>query len=253
MIETKALGKSYGKKVALSGLDLSVAPGEVLGFLGPNGAGKSTTVKILTAMIKPTSGSASVGGYEVVQEPLEVKRRIGYVPEAGALFEALTGSEYLAMVAGLKALEPTASAGRIEELMDLFDIADAADSRLGEYSKGMKQKVLISAALLGNPDVLFLDEPLNGLDTNAAAVVKRLLRELAAADRTVLFCSHILEVVERVCDRIVIIDGGRRVAEGTAREIATDTGTGNLEEAFIRLTGVRETADVTRDMLAALQ
>ena len=112
----------------------------MLGFLGPNGAGKSTTVKILTAMIKPTSGSASVGGYDVVQEPLEVKRRIGYVPEAGALFEALTGSEYLAMVAGLKALDPTPSAGRIEELMDLFDIADAADSRLGEYSKGMKHR-----------------------------------------------------------------------------------------------------------------
>jgi len=117
----------------------------------------------------------------------------------------------------------------------------------------MKQKVLIGAALLGNPEVLFLDDPLNGLDTNAGAVVKQLLRELAAANRTVLFCSHILEVVERVCDRILIIDAGRRVAEGAAREIATDTGTRNLEEAFIRLTGVRETADVTRDMLAALQ
>ncbi|MDE0038967.1 MAG: ABC transporter ATP-binding protein [Gammaproteobacteria bacterium] len=253
MIETKVLGKSYGKKVALTGLDLSVAPGEVLGFLGPNGAGKSTTVKILTGMIKPTSGTASVAGHDVVRNPLEVKRRIGYVPEAGTLFEALTGKEYLSMVAGLKALDPTESANRIEELMDLFDIADAADSRLGEYSKGMKQKVLIGAALLGNPEVLFLDEPLNGLDTNAGAVVKQLLRELAAANRTVLFCSHILEVVERVCDRILIIDAGRRVAEGAAREIATDTGTRNLEEAFIRLTGVRETADVTRDMLAALQ
>ena len=253
MIETKALGKNYGKKVAVTGLDLSVAPGEVLGFLGPNGAGKSTTVKILTGMIKPTSGTASVAGFDVVKDPLEVKRRIGYVPEAGALFEALTGAEYLAMVGGLKALEATATAGRIEELLELFDIADAADSRLGEYSKGMKQKVLISAALLGNPEVLFLDESLNGLDTNAAAVVKQLLRELAAANRTVLFCSHILEVVERVCDRILIIDGGRQVAEGTARAIAADTGTGNLEEAFIRLIGVRETADVTRDLLAALQ
>jgi len=184
MIETKVLGKSYGKKVALTGLDLSVAPGEVLGFLGPNGAGKSTTVKILTGMIKPTSGTASVAGHDVVRNPLEVERRIGYVPEAGTLFEALTGKEYLSMVAGLKALDPTESANRIEELMDLFDIADAADSRLGEYSKGMKQKVLIGAALLGNPEVLFLDEPLNGLDTNAGAVVKQLLRELAAANRT---------------------------------------------------------------------
>ena len=253
MIETIGLTKHYGTKTAVNGLDLSVAPGEVLGFLGPNGAGKSTTVKILTGMIKPSIGTARVAGYDVVKDPLEVKRRIGYVPEAGALFEALTGREYLAMVTVLKSLDATASGTRIEELMGLFGLADQADARMSEYSKGMKQKVLISAALLGNPDVLFLDEPLNGLDTNAAAVVKQLLREFVAANRTVLFCSHILEVVERVCDRILVIDGGRRVAEGTPGEIATETGTADLEEAFMRLTGVRDTAAVTRDMLAALR
>ena len=253
MIETQALSKNYGSKVALNRLDLVVAPGEVLGFLGPNGAGKSTTVKILTGMVKPTSGSASVAGFDVVREPLEVKRRIGYVPEAGALFEALTGDEYLAMVAALKGLDGSAAATKIAELLELFGIADAAHARLGEYSKGMKQKVLISAALLGNPEVLFLDEPLNGLDTNAAAVVKQLLRELAAKNRTVLFCSHILEVVERVCDRIVVIGGGCQIAAGTPEEIAAETGAASLEEAFIRLTGVRETADITRDVLAALQ
>ena len=253
MIETIGLTKHYGTKTAVNGLDLSVAPGEVLGFLGPNGAGKSTTVKILTGMIKPSIGTARVAGYDVVKDPLEVKRRIGYVPEAGALFEALTGREYLAMVTVLKSLDAAASGTRIEELMGLFGLADQADARMSEYSKGMKQKVLISAALLGNPDVLFLDEPLNGLDTNAAAVVKQLLREFVAANRTVLFCSHILEVVERVCDRILVIDGGRRVAEGTPGEIATETGTADLEEAFMRLTGVRDTAAVTRDMLAALR
>ena len=253
MIETISLTKHYGTKTAVNGLDLSVAPGEVLGFLGPNGAGKSTTVKILTGMIKPSIGTARVAGYDVVKDPLEVKRRIGYVPEAGALFEALTGREYLAMVTVLKSLDAAASGTRIEELMGLFGLADQADARMSEYSKGMKQKVLISAALLGNPDVLFLDEPLNGLDANAAAVVKQLLREFVAANRTVLFCSHILEVVERVCDRILVIDGGRRVAEGTPGEIATETGTADLEEAFMRLTGVRDTAAVTRDMLAALR
>ena len=253
MIETIGLTKRYGAKAAVNGLDLSVAPGEVLGFLGPNGAGKSTTVKILTGMIKPSTGTARVAGYDVVDDPLEVKRRIGYVPEAGALFEALSGREYLAMVTALKSLDAAASGKRIEELMELFGIAEQADARMSEYSKGMKQKVLLSAALLGNPEVLFLDEPLNGLDANAAAVVKQLLREFAAANRTVLFCSHILEVVERVCDRILVIDDGRRVAQGTPKEIATETGTANLEEAFMRLTGVRDTADVTRDMLAALR
>ncbi len=253
MIETRDLTKNYGGKVAVSGLDMTVAPGEILGFLGPNGAGKSTTVKVLTGMLKPSAGEARVAGFDVVAEPLEVKRRFGYVPEAGALFEVLTGSEYLAMVAALKGLPEEASSSRIDELLDLFEIGQAANTRLAEYSKGMKQKVLLSAALLGNPEVLFFDEPLNGLDANAAAVVKHLLRELAADGRTILFCSHVLEVVESICDRILIIANGCRVAEGTPTEITAGAGAASLEEAFAELTGVRATADVTRDVLAALR
>lgn len=253
MIETRDLTKSYGSKVAVSELDMTVAPGEILGFLGPNGAGKSTTVKVLTGMLKPSEGEARVAGFDVVAEPLEVKKRFGYVPEAGALFEVLTGSEYLAMVAALKGLPEDASNARIDELLDLFEIGKAANTRLAEYSKGMKQKVLLSAALLGNPEVLFFDEPLNGLDANAAAVVKHLLRELAAEGRTILFCSHILEVVESICDRILIMANGRRVAEGTPAEITARAEAASLEEAFAELTGVRATADVTRDVLAALR
>ena len=252
MIETAGLTRTFGDTVAVRDLDLRVEPGEIVGFLGPNGAGKSTTVKILTCMIGPTSGSARVAGYDVEQDAMEVKRRLGYVPEAGALYEALTAGEYLGMVANLHGIQGKRAETKTDELLGLFDIIGARDKRLAEFSKGMKQKVLISAALISNPEVLFLDEPLNGLDANAALVMKQLLRELASQGRTILFCSHILEVVERICTRIVIINDGSTIVDGTAAEIAARTGTTTLEGAFAELTGVRDAADVTRDLLAAL-
>src|SRR5690606_6054570 len=172
MILTEKLSRSYGEKEALVDLDLRVEPGEILGFLGPNGAGKSTTVKILTGLIRPTSGRAWVAGYDVVEQPLEVKRRIGYVPETAALYDALTGAEYLELVACLHHLDPKTAAARRGELLELFGLGEAKDRRMTEYSKGMRQKVVIAAALLHRPEVLFLDEPFDGLDANAAAVVK---------------------------------------------------------------------------------
>ena len=253
MIETRGLTRHFGATKAVEDLDLRVEPGEILGLLGPNGAGKTTTVKILAGMIKPTRGSASVAGFDVEKDPLEVKRRIGYVPEAGALYETLTAGEYLRMVANLRGIDGKPADRKINELLDLFDVLDARDRRLAGHSKGMRQKVLISAALMGNPEVLFLDEPLSGIDANAALVVKQLLRELAAKGRTILFSSHILEVVERICTRIVIIDGGRRIIEGAPGQIAAATGTDGLEQAFARLTGVRDASDVTRDLLHALE
>ncbi len=252
MIETLQLTRYFDRKAAVQELDMQVEPGEILGFLGPNGAGKTTTVKILTCMIRPSQGSARVAGFDVVQDPMEVKRRLGYVPEAGAMYEALTAREYLMMVANLRGIEAESAGRRIDELLDLFGMLAALDQPLSEHSKGMKQKVLITSALIGNPEVLFLDEPLNGMDANAALVVKELLRELASQGRTILFCSHILEVVERICTRIVIIDEGRKVAEGSAATIAARTGATNLEQAFARLTGVRDAAEVTRGLLTAL-
>ena len=252
MIETRQLTRTFGATPAVQDLDLRVEPGEILGFLGPNGAGKSTTVKVLTGMIKPTSGTARVAGFDVVQDPMEVKKRLGYVPEDGALYETLTAGEYLTMVANLRRIEGAYAERKIAELLGIFDILDARDQRLAEHSKGMKQKVLISAALISNPEVLFLDEPLNGLDANAALVVKGLLRELASEGRTILFCSYILEVVERVCTRIVIIDKGRKIIEGSPERITAETGAGSLEEAFARLTGVRDAGEVTRDLLSVL-
>ena len=252
MISTTSLTKHYGAKAALSGLDLEVQPGEILGFLGPNGAGKSTTVKILTGMIKPTSGSATVAGYDVVSQSMEVKARIGYVPETAAIYEGLTAAEYLELVACLHHLDPKTAATRRRELLGIFGLASAEHQRMTEFSKGMRQKVIIVSALMHRPDVLFLDEPLDGLDANAAAVMKELLKKLAAQGRTILFCSHILEVVERMCTRIVIINDGRKVASGTTAEILASTDTRSLEEAFSALTGVRDVGETAADLLTAL-
>ena len=252
MIVTEQLSKHYDRKVALQDLSMRVEPGEILGFLGPNGAGKSTTVKILTGMILPTSGRASVAGFDVVEQPLEVKKRIGYIPETAALYDGLTAAEYLELVACLHHLDPKTGTARREELLSLFGLAQSQHDRLSEFSKGMRQKVVIAAGLMHRPEVLFLDEPLDGLDANAAAVVKELLKKLASQGRTILFCSHILEVVERICTRIVIITGGRQAVSGTAGEIRAQTGATTLEEAFSRITGVRDVGETASDLLSAL-
>ena len=252
MIETWDLSRVYGERTALRSLTLRVAPGEVLGFLGPNGAGKSTTVKLLTGMIQPSGGRARVAGFDIVEQPLEVKRRVGYVPESAALYESLTAREYLELIASLYHQPRNAARQMIDELLERFGLADARDQRLSEFSKGMKQKVLIASALMHRPEVLFLDEPLTGLDANAALVVKELIRTLAAQGRTIFFCSHVLEVVERVCTRIVIVNRGEAIADGTPAAIAQRTGTATLEDAFVKLTGTRDAALVTRDLLEAL-
>ena len=252
-ILAEGLTRTFGDKLALSDLSLHVQPGEILGFLGPNGAGKSTTVKILTGMIRPTAGRAQVAGFDVAEHPIEVKRRIGYVPESGAMYDNLSAAEYLELVACLHHIAPEVAAARIDELLDLFDLSDVRNQRVTEYSKGMKQKVVLAAALIHRPEVLFLDEPLSGLDANAALIVKELLKRLAAQGKTILFCSHILEVVERVCTRIVIINEGRKIIEGTTEEISRTTGTSTLEAAFSSLTGVRDATGLTAEFLAALE
>jgi ABC-2 type transport system ATP-binding protein len=253
MIRVEGLTKQYGRTIAVNGLHLNVEPGEIVGFLGPNGAGKSTTVKIITGLIKPDSGRAIVCGFDVVQAPLEVKKRIGYVPETPALYDSLTANEYLELISCLHHLDSNTATTRRGELLELFGLSASAHQRLSEFSKGMKQKVVIAAALMHRPDVLILDEPLDGLDANTAMVVKELLKRLAAQGKTVMFSSHILDVVERVCSRIVIINHGQHIASGTASEIRSTVGAATLEEAFSRLTGVRDVSAVTADFLAALE
>jgi ABC-2 type transport system ATP-binding protein len=253
MIVTEHLGRNYGSRMAVVDLNLTVEPGEILGFLGPNGAGKSTTVKMLTGLIRPSSGRACVAGFDIVEQTLEAKRRLGYVPEAAALYDGLTASEYLELLGCLHHLDRAVVTTRREELLALFDLRADRDRRLHEFSKGMRQKVLFAAALVHSPDVLFLDEPLDGLDANAAMVVKEVLRQLAAQGKTILFCSHILDVVERMCTRIVIIDRGRQIADGTAEAILRATGTSTLEEAFARLTGSGNASRVASQVVSAIE
>jgi ABC-2 type transport system ATP-binding protein len=253
MIETKNLTKTYGGKTALKDLSIRIEPGTIFGFLGPNGAGKSTTVKILTGLLRPTHGTAVVAGFDVMEQPLEVKKRLGYVPESGALYESLSPAEYLEMAACLHHLDPKIAQVRMDELLELFGILSAKHQRMTEFSKGMKQKVLISAALLHKPEVLFLDEPLNGLDANAAMICKELFKKLAAQGKTILFCSHILEVVERICSRILIINEGNKIIEGATQQICNSTGSATLEQAFAQLTGSQDAGQMTADFLAALE
>jgi ABC-2 type transport system ATP-binding protein len=252
MIRTERLTKRYGGKIAVADLDLDIRAGEVFGFLGPNGAGKSTTVKMLTGLLAPDEGRAVVAGYDISAQPLEAKARLGFVPETPKLYESLTADGFLDVMAALHHLEPETSRTRRKELLTLFGLGDVRHQRLKEFSKGMRQKVVLAAALMHQPEVLILDEPFDGLDANAALVMKGLLREMAAQGKTILFSSHILEVVERICTRLCIIDRGRKVAEGTPDEIRGAFRAATLDEAFGKLTGVREPSDVTADILAAL-
>ena len=252
MIETTRLSRYYGNKAALVDLDLRVHPGEILGFLGPNGAGKTTTVKILTGLIPAGSGTARVAGFDVAEQPVEAKRRLGFVPESPKVYESLTPEVFLDIIGSLYHLDSSVSRTRRSDLLELFGLTEVRHRRLRELSKGMRQKVVIAAALIHKPEVLILDEPFDGLDANSALVMKALLKEMAAQGQTILFSSHILEVVERVCTRILIIDKGRQIVEGTAADICRSVGAATLDEAFARLTGVRNTADVAADILSAL-
>ena len=236
MIELDALTRRFGDLLAVDSVTLSIPSGQICGYLGPNGAGKTTTVKMLTGLIPPTAGMARVAGYDVAAEPLEVKRRIGVVPESGALYQSLTPQEYLDFVGRLHHLSTETIQRRIAEFLDFFQLTDQRHDRMTTFSKGMRQKVVIIAALLHDPDVLFLDEPLNGLDANAALLLKRLLQNLAKQGKTVFYCSHILDVVENLCERVVILSQGRIVADGSVDELKAMTQRPSLEAVFSELT-----------------
>jgi ABC-2 type transport system ATP-binding protein len=238
MIVLDQLTKVYDSIAAVDHIDLVIPSGQLIGYLGPNGAGKSTTVKMLTGMIAPTSGRAEIYGLDVQRQSLEVKRLIGYVPESGAVYETLTGREYLELVGRLYGLDDALIRDRIGKFSDFFELGrDTVERKaLATYSKGMRQKIVISAALIHNPRVIFFDEPLNGLDASTQLMFKTLIKSLAAEGKTILYCSHILDVVERTCDRIVIIDHGRVVADGTLAELQATSGEGSLERIFNKLT-----------------
>ncbi|MGD8545232.1 MAG: ABC transporter ATP-binding protein [Candidatus Bathyarchaeota archaeon] len=241
VIRTDHLSKYFGKGgeiKAVDELDLEVYEGETFGLLGPNGAGKTTTVRLLNCIIKPTGGTATVNGYDILKEETEVKRVTGLLAESPGLYEKLSAFEFLEFMGALYDVPGDILADRIDDLLKLFGLNDRRDYLLEGYSRGMKQKILIASALIHDPPILFFDEPTSMLDPRAALMVKDLIKKLAdTAGKTIFICSHILPVVEEICDRIGIINQGKLIASGTVDEIIVQTKSKTLEEAFIAITG----------------
>ena len=242
MLSTRLLTKRYGSLTAVDELDLEVGAGELFGFLGPNGAGKTTTIKMLVGLLRPTSGMASVAGIDIVRESERAKARIGYVPDAAALYEKLSAREFLEFSGDLYRVEPSARNRRIDALLKFFDLQDRANDFLSSYSRGMRQKISLAAALLHDPQVLFLDEPTVGLDPLSARQMKDILQDFCQEGKTVFLSTHILEIAERMCTRLGIINHGKLVAIGSLDELRKMVGRDgqSLEQIFLELTGSRE-------------
>ena len=246
LIETRNLIKRYGDKVAVDNVSFDVHQGEVFGFLGPNGAGKTTTIKVIVGLLQPTSGTVKVSGYDVQAQPMLAKASSGYVPDTPNLYAKLTGRELLRFVGDLYNMDRARVARRVDELLRMFDLTNAADDTVDSYSHGMQQKTSLAAALMHDPKVLILDEPTVGLDPKSARLIKDILRQLADRGAAVMLSTHILEIAERMCDRIGIINKGQLIAAGTMNELRTldTTGRTSLEDIFLSLTGGAEEAEI---------
>jgi ABC-2 type transport system ATP-binding protein len=242
MLRTQRLTKRYGSLTAVDGLDLEVRSGELFGFLGPNGAGKTTTIKMLVGLLRPSSGTASIAGYDILAQPEEAKARIGFVPDTPTLYDKLSGREFLDFSGALYKVEPKVRNHRIERLLALFNLADRQQDFLASYSHGMRQKVSLAAALLHDPQVLFLDEPTVGLDPKSARLMKDILKDFCQEGKTVFLYTHILVSAERICTRMGIIDHGKLVAVGTLDELRrmVRSDRESLEQVFLELTGSQE-------------
>jgi ABC-2 type transport system ATP-binding protein len=240
LIDVSLLTKRFGPIAAVDAISFQVRGGEIFGFLGPNGAGKTTTIKMLTGLLRPTSGSARIGGFDIVAQALEAKKIIGYVPDEPNLYGKLTAVEFLTFVADVYGVDGQRRAARIDELLDLFELTGASSDLIESYSHGMKQKVALCAALLHDPDVYFLDEPTVGLDPKSARMLKDIIRQATRAGNAVFMSTHIMEIAQSLCDRVAIIDHGRIAAIGTPAELSALQGLATLEETFLRLTGALE-------------
>src|SRR5689334_1602164 len=236
IVEFDSVSLAYDGVEVLHEISFTLGRGEVVGLLGPNGAGKSTTIKIIAGILAPTNGGVMVAGLPLPERAIDVKQRIGYVPEAAALFESLTGQEFLELSGRLHDVPEEILQQRILRILETFNLSSDRSSRLDTYSKGMRQKILIGAALLHNPELILLDEPLSGLDVNAAIMIKDLIAALASQGKTILYSSHVLDVVEKICDRVLIIHQGRLIANDTPSVLRESTGQSTLEDVFRSLT-----------------
>lgn len=246
MIQLIGLTKKYGEFAALRGIDLTVPRGALYGLLGPNGAGKTTALRIIAGILQPSSGTVTVGGFDVGRDAERAKSRLGYIPDRPFVYEKLTGAEFLRFVASLYGQNGKEVERRIAELLDIWELSAWRDELLEAYSHGMKQKLIISSALIHRPDVIVVDEPLVGLDPKAARLLKDIFRGFVSRGGTILMSTHTLEVAEALCDRIAIIQDGRIRAEGTMTDLRGEVegGSGDLEEIFLKLTGGHEVKEL---------
>jgi len=253
MLEVRNLTKRYSAISAVENVSFTIRPGQILGYLGPNGSGKSTTVKMLTGLIEPSEGEIFFRGENVSKNRLWFSRLFGYVPEEPYLYTHLTGREYLQLVGRLRGMEKTTLERKIDAMLDLFGLSEFRDTQMSSYSKGMRQKVLLSAALLHDPEVLILDEPFSGLDVTAALIVRTLLQALAAEGKMILYSSHVLEVVEKVCSEVVILHRARVVAHDSVARLRDLRSSASLEDVFAQLVMHEDASAVASQMIAVMR
>ncbi|NLY45701.1 MAG: ABC transporter ATP-binding protein [Tissierella sp.] len=253
IISIKGLRKSYGTKEVLKGINIEVNRGEVIGYIGANGAGKSTTVKIMLGLVTDFEGEINILGQDIRSGDISYKSKIGYVPETAEIYENLTAKEYLTFIGELYGMDYTQVDEKAMKLMDLFGIGDVYNSRISSFSKGMKQKTLIISALINDPDILFLDEPLTGIDANSVMVFKEVLERLAKEGKTIFYSSHIMEVVEKLSSRIILLNDGQIVADGNIDELKNTSMASSLENIFNQLTGFNDHEDIAEKIVAVIK
>jgi ABC-2 type transport system ATP-binding protein len=250
MLELSAVTKRYGRFTAVNEIDLTVPRGEIFGFLGPNGAGKTTTIRMIAGVLRPSGGTIRIGGVDLVSEPAAAKAKIGYIPDRPYLYEKLSGGEFLRFVAGLWGKDEPAAIEQADGLLEIFSLREWKNELIESYSHGMRQKLLITSALIHGPELIVVDEPMVGLDPRSARILKDLFHAFVDEGGTVFLSSHTLEVVEAVCDRIAIIREGDIIARGTMEDLRNqvDSGGAHLEEIFLKMTGDDEMADVVASL-----
>ena len=248
VLEANHLSRTFGDFVAVDDATFTLQPGEIVGFLGPNGAGKTTTIKMLTGLLGPSSGAARVAGYDITAQPLEAKARIGYVPDTPNLYGKLKASEYLRFVGQLYRVPPAQVEERMRPMLDMFDLTEVAGNYLDTFSHGMQQKVAITGAFLHDPQIVFMDEPTVGLDPRSARLIKDLMIRNRDRGRTIFFSTHILEIAQTMCDRVIIINKGRIVADAQVSEMRRMRGDQSLEDIFLELTGGRDVDELVKEL-----
>ncbi|MBU6135827.1 ABC transporter ATP-binding protein [Clostridium tertium] len=253
ILEIIDLKKSFGEKKVLKGINLKINKGSIIGYIGPNGAGKSTTVKIIMGLVTGYTGEIRIFGEDISKDDGSYKKKIGYVPEVPEIYDSLTGKEYLTFIAQLYDIDYDKADDKARKLMDILGIADVYEKRISSYSKGMKQKLILISSLIHDPEILFLDEPLSGLDANSVMIIKEILSYLAKEGKTIFYSSHIMEVVEKISDRIILINNGEIVADGNFEELKSNYKESSLESIFNEVTGFHQYKELAENFISVVK